>query len=425
MSGNWASFARESKSGGWRALICAAVGYGLGVSVLPYYTLGAFVRPLETSFGWSRAEVQGCMVSVIVGTLLAASIWGWLTDRYGVRKVGISSQIGLAMTLLLLGLNPGHLWYWYGGWFVMTVLGLGTSPVTWTRSVVTWFNEGRGFALAIALCGSGVSSVVMPTAAAFAIEHIGWRLAYAMLAGSVLLVALPVTIWVLPRDDRPDLAAASAPTENLEGLTVGEAMKDVRFWMLTLSLMMVGFAVSGMIPNLVPMMIGRGIEATTAATFMGVLGMSLIAGRLVTGAALDRFWAPLVALVLLPLPAMACLLLETGISAYLAVAGCIALIGIATGAEFDLAPYMVTRYFGTRSYSQIYALQWIAFTVAAGAAPLLYGYLYDLFGNYSVPLYVSAALFLLAPFVLLGLGRYPVFGRVEGASQNALSPAGG
>lgn len=425
MSGNWSSFARESRAGGWRALLCAALGYGLGVSVLPYYTLGAFVRPLETSFGWSRAEVQGCMISVIAGTLLAASMWGWLTDRYGVRRVGIISQIGLATTLLLLSMNPGYLWYWYGGWFVMTVLGLGTSPVTWTRSVVTWFNEGRGFALAVALCGSGLSSVLMPTAAAFAIELIGWQLAYVMLAGSVLLIALPVTIWVLPRDDGRDPSASAEPTEEVRGLSVVEAVKGVRFWMLTFSLMMVGFAVSGLIPNIVPMMIGRGIEATTAATLMGVLGISIIFGRLMTGAALDRVWAPLVALVLLPMPAIACLVLETGISNYLAVAGCVALVGVATGAEFDLAPYLVTRYFGTRSYSQIYALQWIAFTVAAGAAPLLYGYLYDLSGSYSAPLYVSAALFLLTPVLLLGLGPYPVFGRGNAATaRSTLTPAG-
>src|SRR5690606_22277105 len=144
---------------------------------------------------------------------------------YGVRRVGIISQIGLATTLLLLSMNPGYLWYWYGGWFVMTVLGLGTSPVTWTRSVVTWFNEGRGFALAVALCGSGLSSVLMPTAAAFAIELIGWQLAYVMLAGSVLLIALPVTIWVLPRDDGRDPSASAEPTEEVRGLSVVEAVK--------------------------------------------------------------------------------------------------------------------------------------------------------------------------------------------------------
>lgn len=401
-------------------MLCAALGYGLGVSVLPYYTLGAFVRPLETSFGWSRAEVQGCMVSVVAATLLGASAWGWLTDRYGVRLIGIVSQIGLAVTLLSLSLTSGHLWYWYGAWFVMTFVGLGTSPVTWTRSVVTWFNAGRGFALALALCGSGLSSLLMPTAAALAIEHIGWRLAYVMLAASVMVIALPVTIWVLPPDGRrePKLSATKVLEE--PGMAVGEAIRGVRFWLLTPSLMMVGFAVSGLIPNLVPMMIGRGIEPTVAATFMGVLGISLILGRLVTGVALDRFWAPFVALALLPLPALSCLLLETGINNYFAVAGCVALIGLATGAEFDLAPYMVTRYFGTRAYSQIYALQWIGFTVAAGAAPLLYGYLFDVSGNYSIALYVSAALFLLAPFLLFGLGRYPHF---ESARAESLSPA--
>lgn len=423
MSGNWSSFTRECRAGGWRALLVAAVGYGFGVNVLPYYTLGAFVGPLEQTFGWSRAEVQGCLLSVVAGTLVAASTWGWLTDRHGVRKVGIVSQIGLAATLLALAFNPGHLWYWYGGWFLMTVLGLGTSPVTWTRSVVKWFNEGRGFALAVALCGTGLSSLIMPTAAAYAIEAIGWRLAYVILAASVVLIALPVTIWVLRPEDEHGPSTPTAAAEDMHGLTLAEALKGVRFWMLTLSLMMVGFAVSGLIPNIVPMMTGRGLEATTAATLMGVLGLSIIVGRLATGAAVDRFWAPFVALALLPMPAISCIILETGISDYMAIAACVVLIGIATGAEFDLAPYLVTRYFGTRNYSQIYAIQWIGFTVAAGSAPVLYGYLFDLTGNYSLPLYVSAGLFLLAPVVLLGLGRYPTFGAAGPLTDQALSRA--
>lgn len=423
MSGNWGSFVSECRLGGWRALLVAAVGYGFGVNVLPYYTLGAFVGPLEAEFGWSRAEVQGALLSVVAGTLVSASFWGWLTDRYGVRKIGIRSQIGLALTLFALAFNPGDLWYWYGGWFLMTVLGLGTSPVTWTRSVVKWFNEGRGFALAVALCGTGLSSLVMPTGAAYAIEVIGWRLAYVILALSVLVIALPVTVWVLRPEDERGPAPTTASAEEAYGLTVAQAVKGARFWLLTLSLMMVGFAVSGLIPNIVPMMTGRGFAPTTAATLMGVLGLSIVIGRLATGAAVDRFWAPYVALAVLPLPAISCLILETGITDYMAIAACVVLIGVATGAEFDLAPYLVTRYFGTRSYSQIYALQWIGFTVAAGSAPVLYGYLYDLAGDYSVPLYLSAGLFLLAPVVLLGLGRYPAFGTTgTAAAEKPLSP---
>ncbi|MEZ5735501.1 MAG: hypothetical protein R3E09_06795 [Novosphingobium sp.] len=93
MSGSWSSFSREFRQGGWRTLVAAAVGYGMGVTVLPYYTLGSFVQPLEADFGWSRAAVQGSTISTIAGTLVAASAWGWLTDRYGTRKVGIVSQM--------------------------------------------------------------------------------------------------------------------------------------------------------------------------------------------------------------------------------------------------------------------------------------------------------------------------------------------
>ena len=400
----WRGFRREFRSGGWRPLLCGAVGYGLGVSVLPYYTLGAFVRPLETEFGWSRAEVQGCTIAIVVGTLLTASLWGWLTDRYGVRRAGLTSQIGLGLSLLLLAGCPGDLWYWYAVWFLMTVVGLGTSPITWTRDVVAYFTQGRGFALALTLCGSGLSSLTMPTLAALSIEHLGWRTAYIILAASVLLIALPITIWVLPERTAQQRHAPS--TGNNNGAVVA-AVKGLRFWLLTISLMMAGFALAGLIPNLVPMMIGRGVEPTTAATLMGVFGVSIIIGRLASGAALDRVWAPLVALVVLPLPALACLALNQSLSDFLPVAGCVALIGMAAGAEFDLAAYLVTRYFGMENYSQIYALQWIGFTIASGCAPIVYAHFYDATGNYSLPLQISAALFVTAPFFLLALGRYP------------------
>ena len=419
---NWQGFRREFRDGGWRSLLCGAIGYGLGISVLPYFSLGAFVRPLEQTFGWSRGEIQACTLSIVVATLLTASSWGWLTDRYGVRRIGIMSQIGLTLSLLMLAASHGQLWYWYGVWFLMTVVGLGTSPITWTREVVTRFSEGRGFALALALCGSGISSLIMPTTAAFVIEHVGWRYGFVALAASVLFIALPVTIWILP-SDAPQPTRGAAPSAG-QGLGIRGAMKQTRFWLLTASLMMVGFGLSGLVPNLVPMMIGRGVDATTAASFMGVFGVTVIVGRLASGVALDLVWAPIVALVLLPLPALACIILETGIRDYFAVAGCIALIGLAMGAEFDLAPYLVTRYFGMKSYSQIYAFQWTGFTIASGVAPLVYGHLYDVTGNYSIALYTSAILFVTSPFLLVALGRYPDVSEADNDGSFAASATG-
>src|SRR5690606_21045737 len=103
---------------------------------------------------------------------------GWLTDRYGVRKIALASQIGLGLGLALLAATPGSLWFWYASWFVMSVIGLGTSPITWTRGIAGWFDAGRGLALALALAGSGIVALVAPVTTALLIEAVGWRLSY-------------------------------------------------------------------------------------------------------------------------------------------------------------------------------------------------------------------------------------------------------
>ncbi len=59
-----------------------------------------------------------------------------------------------------------------------------------------------------------------------------------------------------------------------------------------------------------PTMLGlRGIDSETAASVMGILGIGIFTGRLVTGALLDRFWQGFVAFPLLCLPAISAWLL--------------------------------------------------------------------------------------------------------------------
>ncbi|MEZ5735500.1 MAG: hypothetical protein R3E09_06790 [Novosphingobium sp.] len=117
----------------------------------------------------------------------------------------------------------------------------------------------------------------MPTATAFAIENIGWRLAYTMLAASVLLVALPVC-WLLPQRQAQCWRGFVCFAHEFGGQSVRQVVRGLRFWLLTLSLMVVGFAVSGLIPNIVPMMTDRGVEPARWLRLIGILGMSIVGG---------------------------------------------------------------------------------------------------------------------------------------------------
>ncbi len=411
MAGGWRTFGREMRTDrAWRVVVASAIGYGFGLNVLPYYTLGAFVGPLEASFGWSRAQIQASLGFMVAATLVGGWGVGWVTDRYGARRTAAFSQVGLATGLALLGLCPPDLWLWYALWFAMSLVALGTTPITWTRAIAGWFDKARGSALALALCGSSLSAAIVPLLAFLMQDIIDWREAYFLLAGIVLFIGLPCTIWLMPKAaTRTSDACAVLLAVDQPGLTVREAVRGYRFWLLTLCLFLLGFAISGIIPNLVPMMVGQGFTTTAATSLVGLLGLAVVCGRLVTGFALDRYWAPWVACALLPLPAMSCIILAIGPGSYPMAALAVVFLGLSTGAEFDIAPYLVTRYFGLKRYSQIFALQWMFFTVAGGFAPAIFGYNYDVTGNYQLPLYFGCACFLAAPLLLLMLGRYPVF----------------
>jgi cyanate permease len=223
-----------------------------------------------------------------------------------------------------------------------------------------------------------------------------------------VLVALPTT-WFLFRERAAvrDAGAGDAPAAALaaeaEGLTLGEALRGYRYWVIIASFFLVSAAATGLISNLVPLLTDGGMSAAEAAGYASLLGAFVVVGRLTAGWLLDRLWAPVVALLVLAPTAISSLLLQAEAMPALAVA----MLGLAGGAEFDLIAYLCAKYFGMRHYGKIYAWQWASFTLAAGAGPLVFGRIFDATGAYSTALTVSAVAMVAGPLLLFTLGRYP------------------
>jgi cyanate permease len=85
----------------------------------------------------------------------------------------------------------------------------------------------------------------------------------------------------------------------------------------------------------------------------------------------------------------------------------IVMLGLTSGAEFDLTAYLTSRYFGRRNFGALYGGQYAIFGVGAGFSPALFGFVHDKAGSYNPILMVSATMFVLGGAVLLLLGRYP------------------
>ena len=390
------------------------LGAGHGVwhlGAAPISPLACSLSLWATSFGWSGvAAVQGALIASTAGVFLFASLYGRLCDRHGARRVALGSVVGIALGLICISQVRGGLGFWYAAWFVMAALGVGTTPITWTRGVASWFDRARGLALGLALMGSGLAGIFGPPIARLLIDSFGWRGGYLGLAAGVVLIALPV-VWLCFHErpaaavstreaTRPDAAAETG------GVTARQALAGYRFWLMIAGFGLISFGVGGIIPNLVPLLTDKGLGVAEAAALAGAIGLSVLVGRVVCGFLLDRFWAPAVSLVFLSLPALSCVILAGSLPSPLMIAAAAALIGFAGGAEFDLVAFMVSRYFGMRSYGQIYAWQYMSFTLAAGVAPAIFGRVFDITGSYDPVLWTAAAGFVIGPLLMLGLGRY-------------------
>ncbi|MCH9694555.1 MAG: MFS transporter [Gammaproteobacteria bacterium] len=394
------SVVQEFREGG-RALLGSMIGAGCGLSSISFYTHGVFAVAVSSDTGWSRGDVQLGVTIMILMAIVTAPIAGLLVDRFGARRVALVSMPLYGLTLASLSLTGDHLGLYYTGWAVMSVLGAGTLPVTWTRVVTGWFDQNRGVALGITLAGTGVAATLGPSYVTSLIGAYGWRAAYLLLAGTILLISIPA-LTLLFREKQADSASVARKSSEAVPMVMG-----YRFWVIGIALVLAAAGIAGLITNSVSLLTDRGLTIADAARYAGLIGISVVVGRLVVGVLLDRIWAPLVAAVFLAAPAIAALILSGASVSTLYLSAAMIITGLAAGAELDLLAYLVSRYFGLRRYGTYYGALYIFFSIGAGLAPVSFGLVYDYFGSYTPILNIVAGMSVLGAALMLTLGKYP------------------
>ena len=403
---------------GWHVIVASAIGIGLGMSPLPFYTIGVFVGPFVQEFGWGVDQIMMAMPIFTFGALFMSPVIGMITDRLGVRPVVLTSIVLFSLTMMAFSLNSGSLAVYLFLWCLLAVTGAGTLPITWTRAVNGWFFQRRGLALGLTLIGTGIFGSLAKLYAAYLIEVFGWRWAYVGVGALPLLIAFPIAfVWFRePSDpavrDKVDALRQAVPANKagaMGGFSLTEAIKDWRFWLLAYCFVPISFAVGGPIPNLERMMGEKGFTAEEAVLLASFIGYAVVVGRVVGGYLLDHFWAPVIAAILLSIPAVTPLILIQPDLSFVMAAIAIFIIGLAAGVEYDFMAYLVSRYFGMRNYSAIYGALYGFFALGAGIGPYVYGLSFSSTGSYDTILKISAVMFLAGALPLLLLGRYREF----------------
>ncbi|HWH98211.1 MAG TPA: MFS transporter, partial [Pseudolysinimonas sp.] len=270
---------------GVAVLIAGFIGSMAGFLAVVSVPIGIMTSPLESTFGWTRAEIGS--LALIAGVTLGFSglFSGWLTDKFGPRLVvGIATPL-LTITILLMyfeasggaDLNKMRLLYILAGFF-----GSGTTPVVYGRAIAGRFSSGRGLALGLITLGGAVATIGAPLLiGGVIVPKFGIATVYLSLA-IISILPLPFALAFFQRKrELPASATSAIPT--LTGAARLSVFRTRVFWQISIPFLLLALCTAIINSQSAPALVDRGLELVAAAALISGFGIGSVAGRLLSG----------------------------------------------------------------------------------------------------------------------------------------------
>ncbi|MFP3921876.1 MAG: MFS transporter [Dichotomicrobium sp.] len=123
------------------AILGATVVMALGFGALGLTSV--FMAPLESQFGWSRADTSLVYGLATVGMAVGGMFWGRLFDRLDLRVLLAIGGAGMALSLLSMSVVQA-LWQIYLANIVLAGLGFSVLYAPLLAVSGEWFSSRRG-----------------------------------------------------------------------------------------------------------------------------------------------------------------------------------------------------------------------------------------------------------------------------------------
>ena len=403
----------------WWVVFATLLGLVVGQGTIELFCFSVFLKPLGDGLGLSRGTLSSALLMASLAAAVATPFAGALIDRYGSRAIMLPGIAAFAIAVMARSALPGSS---AAAVYVLFLLGglcsAVQTPIIYAAIVCRWFDQQRGLALGVAMAGTGVGAFIIPQMIAAVINNHGWRVAYVVLGGLILIGALlPVALFIRDparKDAAPIGRQANAST--LEWTFRRAVSRSWRFWLLSLTFLVGSTCLFGTFVHAVAILTDRGVGPQAAAAALSMAGMSMVAGRIATGYGLDRVHGPSVAILSFLVPAAGIAMLASGMNAsipFLAVVLC----GFGQGAQVGLQPYFASRYFGLKSLGSISGAMFSLFLVGTGLGPFVSGTCFDRWHSYTPALAGYAAALALMSFSFAVLGPQPFAAKPRPLSQ--------
>jgi len=397
--------------GWWMVAGCVAVAVVAWSFAL--YGPSVYLHAISKLNGWTIGLVSSALTLSFLVNACVLMFVGPAIVRYGAKRMMAMGAASLALGLACMG-QVDEIWQLYPAFALM---GLGWSCLSTTALTTTlapWFHKLHGKAVSTAMLGASVGGMIGVPFLLMLINSMGFARAMLCVAFIVLIVVWPICFFVMkakPQDLGllPDGLPASLRSDAGE-TKVWSRWQAMQTRQLRTVIFAFGLALMvqiGFLTHQVSMLLPVVGDYLTGLCVMCAAGLAFVARMLLARVA-DRMDVRLIACGVLIQAGVAVLivcLLPT--SPWGLIAG-VLLYGMTAGNVTTLPPLIVRREFGAVSFGVVFGICAMVMQILSAMGPSFFGILYDMAGNYQLPLALAGLMnFMAAGVVLLGRKTAP------------------
>jgi cyanate permease len=392
-----------------RMALIASLTFNIGMGTI-MGTSGVLLPHMRQYLGVSTEAVSAGMLAVIVAAAVFGPKIGSLAVRHSLRGILAAAAIMIAAVWALLCLTQSYVVFLLVNALLFGPSTAITGSILPPTIVTRWFHRNRG--LAIGLCHLPILVAIMPLALEWTIQQIGLRPTFLVLAVLPLVTLLPASLllkdWppeqAVPTDGA-DVAPASHDTASHGvALTLGQILRQPRFWALTLAVGVPNASSMLLALHLVSMAKSWGIDPLAAAGLASIMAAVGMAGAVLLGMLADRIGGARLLAVIAICSTVLWLLLLTR-PPFLGLAAIIGAIGLFGSGSVPAISKAYGECFGRASFSRAIGLTSLVGLPLMALGLILPGTAVRMTGSYTPIILGMAGAFAAAALLAMSAAR--------------------
>jgi MFS family permease len=425
---------------GYDRFLVPPAALAVHLSIGQAYAFSTFNLPLTKLIGithsapgdWKLTDVTWTFSIAIAILGLAAAVFGRWVERVGPRRSMFASAVCFSSGFIVsaVGIHFHQLWLLYLGYGVLGGCGLGIGYISPVSTLIKWFPDRPGMATGMAIMGFGGGALIAAPLSVMLMKHFETAVSNGVVEtfvtmGVIYFMFMMIGVYsvrVPAADWKP--AGWVAPVKPPPLVTHAQVAVDVawrtpQFWLLWGVLCMnvtAGIGVLGQASPMIQEIFSGRVTAVTAASFVGLISLFNMGGRIVWASISDYIGRRNTYMVFFALGILLYASVPTlghmGSIPLFVAAFCVILSMY--GGGFATIPAYLRDIFGTMHVGAIHGRLLTAWSVAGVLGPMLISYIREYQINsgvpkaqaYSVTMYIMCGLLLVG--FLCNLAMRPV-----------------